>query len=64
MRADVQANDTPQDDDVKVEDVRYAEREAEDYAEHAGPGDGFVSFCAQWEAMIELPAHTIVRIYL
>jgi hypothetical protein len=61
---DVQADDTPQDDDVKVEDVRYAEREAEDYAEHAGPGDGFVSFCARWEAMIRLPAHTIVRIYL
>jgi hypothetical protein len=43
---DVQANDTPQDDDVKVEDVRYAEREAEDYAEHAGPGGGCVSLRA------------------
>ena len=64
MRGDVQANDTPQDDDVKVEDVRYAEREAEDYAEHAGPGDGCVSFCAQCETRIQLPAHTIVRIYL
>ena len=40
----VQADNTPQNDDVKVEDVRYAEREAEDYAKHAGPnGDGCVS---------------------
>ena len=64
MRGDVQANDTPQDDDVKVEDVRYAEREAEDYAEHAGPGDGCVSFRALCETKIRLAAHTIVRIYL
>lgn len=43
---DVQANDTPQDDDVKVEDVGYAEREAEDYAEHAGPGEGVLTLGA------------------
>lgn len=61
---DVQANNAPQDDDVKVEDVRYAEREAEDYAEHAGPGDGCVSFRAEGETGIRSPAHTIVRIYL
>jgi hypothetical protein len=64
MRVDVQADDTPQDDDVKVEDVRYAEREAEDYAEHAGPGEDCVSFRAWHEMGIKLSAHTIVRIYL
>ena len=63
-RQDVQANNTPQDDDVKVEDVRYAEREAEDYAEHAGPGDGCVSFRSEGEMGSRSPAHTIVRIYL
>lgn len=47
-----------------MEDVRYAEREAQDYAEHAGPGDGCVSFRAQCETKIRLVAHTIVRIYL
>lgn len=61
---DVQANNTPKDDDIKVEDVRYAEREAEDYAEYAGPGDGCVSFRAHCETRIRLSAHTIVRIYL
>lgn len=29
---DLQAEHAPQDDDVEVEDVGYAEREAEDYA--------------------------------
>jgi hypothetical protein len=47
-----------------VEDVRYAEREAEDYAEHAGPGEEYVSFRAQCGKATKLAAHTIVRIYL
>jgi hypothetical protein len=34
---DIQEEDTPEDDDIKMEDVGYAERETEDYAEHAGP---------------------------
>ena len=46
-----------------MEDVRYAEREAEDYAEYAGPGE-CVSFGAWREGTFELPARTIVRIYL
>lgn len=37
-REDGQAEDAPEDDDVKVEDVGNAEREAEDYAQDAGPG--------------------------
>lgn len=61
---DVQAEDTPQDNDIKMEDICYAEREAQDYAEHAGPGGWFVSFRAQCETEIRLAAHTIVRIYL
>jgi hypothetical protein len=40
---DVQEDDTPEDDDVKVEDVCYAQREAEDYAEYAGPGGGVLA---------------------
>jgi len=32
-----EADHAPEDDDVEVEDVRYAEREAQDHAEHAGP---------------------------
>jgi hypothetical protein len=34
---DVQAEDTPEDDDVEVEDVCDSEGEAEDDAEDAGP---------------------------
>lgn len=61
---DAQEKNTPEDDDVKVEDVRDAERKAEDYAEDAGPG-GLVLACARClKATMELPARTIVRIYL
>lgn len=38
VRQDEQAEDTPEDDDVKVEDVCDSQREAEDDAEDSGPG--------------------------
>ena len=60
----LQANDTPENDDVNVEDVGDADREAEDYADYAGPGDVCVSFRAQHETAIMLLARTIVRICL
>ena len=61
---DLQANDTPENDDINVEDVGDTDCKAEDYADYAGPGDGGVSFGAQCETAIMLLARTIVRIYL
>lgn len=64
QRGDAQEKNTPEDDDVKVEDVRDAERKAEDYAEYAGP-EGFVLACARYlKGTTGPPARTIVRIYL
>ena len=33
----IQADNAKEDDPVKLEDVGYAQREAEDYAENTGP---------------------------
>lgn len=58
-----QAQDAPEDDDVKVEDVGNAEGKAEDYAKHAGPGE-VVSECAADKNARQMRARTIGRIYL
>jgi cob(I)alamin adenosyltransferase len=61
---DIQEEDTPEDDDIKVEDVGYAERETEDYAEHAGPDESVSFDTTDRNAPAVVPARTIVRIYL
>ena len=43
---DKQAKNTPEDDNVKVEEVGDSDCEAEDYGYHAGPEGGSVSFVA------------------
>ena len=58
----VQAEDTKEDDPVELEDVGYAEREAEDYAEYAHPTQ-YISVLL-FEASVTLLRPTIVRIYL
>lgn len=42
----LQANDAKEDDPVELEDVGYAQCEAEDYAEDPGPVSLSLDYCA------------------
>lgn len=46
-RLDVQTNDAKCNDKVGMKDVRNAEREAQEYAQHSGPGECVSACCVQ-----------------